>query len=131
MSRLASSAPRAPCVLHQEATVLCDAGAGSSFTLQIEDVFTITGRGTVVTGRVARGEVRTGQTVALLREGHLLAHVRVDGIEAFREQRTTASAGDLVGLVLSGVTRADLARGDVVTAAGGSAQDGSFSAASS
>lgn len=96
--------------------IVTDAAPGSSFTFQIEDVFTITGRGTVVTGRVSRGEIRTGQSVSLLRAGHLLAHSQVVGIEAFREQRTTASAGDLVGLLLAGVTRQDLARGDVVAA---------------
>ena len=96
--------------------IVDDGVPGALFALQIEDVFTITGRGTVVTGRVSRGEVRTGQRVTLLREGQLLAHSQVAGIEAFREQRTTASTGDLVGLLLAGVTRQDLERGDVVVA---------------
>lgn len=96
--------------------IVVDGVPGALFALQIEDVFTITGRGTVVTGRVSRGEVRTGQRVTLLREGQLLAHSQVAGIEAFREQRTTASTGDLVGLLLAGVTRQDLERGDVVVA---------------
>lgn len=92
------------------------ATTGGAFALQVEDVFTITGRGTVVTGRVSHGEVRTGQSATLLREGRAVAHVRVSGIEAFRKRRTTASAGDSVGLLLSGVTRDEVARGDVLTA---------------
>lgn len=96
--------------------IVDDGVPGALFAFQIEDVFTITGRGTVVTGRVSRGEVRTGQRVTLLRDGRLLAHSQVAGIEASREQRTTASTGDLVGLLLAGVTRQDLERGDVVVA---------------
>jgi len=86
------------------------------FTLTVEDVFSITGRGTVVTGRVASGSVRTGAKVTMTREGQVLGQTDVTGIEMFRRLTDEASTGDNVGLLLRGVRREDLRRGDVLTA---------------
>jgi translation elongation factor EF-Tu-like GTPase len=98
------------------------AGAGSvapatsgPFSMTIEDVFAITGRGTVVTGRVATGTVRTGMPVTVTRASAPIA-TTVTGIEQFRRTAEQASAGDNVGLVLDGVARHDVTRGDVVSA---------------
>jgi translation elongation factor EF-Tu-like GTPase len=82
----------------------------------VEDVFTITGRGTVVTGRVGSGQLRTGQRVVVQRGAQTLAEVEVTGIEMFRKTTDVASAGDNVGLLLAGVSRSDVQRGDVLTA---------------
>ena len=85
------------------------------FALTIEDVFTITGRGTVVTGRVAAGTVTKGMTVTLTRAGRTLATPQVTGVEMFRKVTDTASTGDAVGLLLAGVTKDEVARGDQVS----------------
>jgi len=86
------------------------------FLMPVEDVFTIEGRGTVVTGRVARGVLRLGSEVEIVgREG---GDVVVTGIESFHRKRTEARAGENVGLLLRGVARDEVARGDVVTAPG-------------
>jgi hypothetical protein len=86
------------------------------FSLTVEDVFTITGRGTVVTGRVASGRLHEGQTAVIQRDGVAQAEVEVAGIEMFRKTTQTAEVGDNVGLLLRGVTRDDVRRGDVVAA---------------
>ncbi|RLV48196.1 hypothetical protein D9V37_19205 [Nocardioides mangrovicus] len=92
------------------------AGSPSGFEMPIEDVFTITGRGTVVTGTVALGTVRVGQQVAVRRlTGGSPLPTTVTGIEAFRKLLDEAGVGDNVGLLLRGVDRADVNRGDVVT----------------
>ncbi|GAB2980331.1 hypothetical protein GCM10027212_19470 [Actinotalea caeni] len=96
---------------------LTSAGAGpQGFAMTIEDVFTITGRGTVVTGRVGSGQVRTGQAVAVVRNGQVVAESTIGGVEMFRKLTDVASAGENVGLLLSGLSRSDLQRGDVVSA---------------
>ena len=86
-----------------------------SFGLTIEDVFSITGRGTVVTGRVQTGTVTVGEQVLISRAGQPLAQVEVTGVEMFRKIVRTATAGDNVGLLLRGVKRDQVARGDVVS----------------
>lgn len=86
------------------------------FTLAVEDVFSITGRGTVVTGRVGSGEIRVGSRVTVQREGQVIGQTEVTGVEMFRRQTDVASTGDNVGLLLAGVRRDDLRRGDVLTA---------------
>jgi translation elongation factor EF-Tu-like GTPase len=86
-----------------------------SFGLTIEDVFSITGRGTVVTGRVQTGTVTVGEQVLISRAGQPLVQVEVTGVEMFRKIVRTASAGDNVGLLLRGVERDQVARGDVVS----------------
>jgi elongation factor Tu len=83
------------------------------FSMTIEDVFAIQGRGTVVTGRVASGVVRVGMPVTVTTASGPLAST-VTGIEQFRKTMDTAGAGDNVGLLLDGVTRVDVARGDTI-----------------
>jgi translation elongation factor EF-Tu-like GTPase len=86
------------------------------FRLQIEDVFHITGRGLVVTGRIQSGQVRVGQQVTVTRAGNPTATVTVDGIEQFRKVADHAVAGENVGLLFRQLTKDQLASGDVVTA---------------
>jgi elongation factor Tu len=84
------------------------------FTMTIEDVFAITGRGTVVTGRVTSGTIRVGMPVTITTASHPIA-TTVTGIEQFRKVTDQASAGDNVGLLLDGIGRYDVVRGDVIT----------------
>ncbi len=83
--------------------------------MTIEDVFAISGRGTVVTGRVATGTVRVGMPVTVTRASAPISST-VTAIEQFRRTAEQASAGDNVGLLLDGVARHDVTRGDVITA---------------
>jgi translation elongation factor EF-Tu-like GTPase len=89
--------------------------ATSGFHLTIEDVFTIQGRGTVVTGRVGAGSVSSGSTVHLTRTSGATRDLHVAGIEMFRKQVDTATAGDNVGLLLRGVSRDEVGAGDVLS----------------
>jgi len=84
--------------------------------MPIEDVFTIEGRGTVVTGRVQRGVLAMGATVAIV--GLDDREVVVTGIQSFHKDRPEARAGENVGLLLRGVKRDEVARGQVVIAPG-------------
>ena len=81
----------------------------------VEDVFTITGRGTVATGTVRSGVLRVDDDIVVLRGGALQARTRITGIEAFRKQMDEAHVGELVGLVLRDKTA--IAHGDVIRAA--------------
>jgi translation elongation factor EF-Tu-like GTPase len=94
-----------------------DAGPqdASSFELVIEDVFSITGRGTVVTGRVASGSTRVGDQLTVVRDGVALMTATLTGVEMFRRTLDVAHAGDNVGLLLHGIRREDVARGDRLT----------------
>ena len=85
------------------------------FLMPIEDIFSITGRGTVVTGRVERGIVKVGETVEIvgLRPTH---DTVVTGVEMFRKLLDEGRAGDNIGLLLRGVERQDVERGQVVAA---------------
>jgi len=87
------------------------------FLMPIEDIFSITGRGTVVTGRIERGRVRVGEEVELVGLG---AHRRtvVTGVEMFRKVLDEGVAGDNVGLLLRGVEKDEVDRGMVVAAPG-------------
>ncbi|MEU8898212.1 elongation factor Tu [Nocardia sp. NPDC048505] len=89
----------------------------SPFLLPIENVLTITGRGTVVTGAVERGRVRMGERVAILGYGSELESV-VTGVETFGRTMDFAEAGDNVALLLRGVQRGQVRRGQVVAALG-------------
>jgi translation elongation factor EF-Tu-like GTPase len=80
-----------------------------SFELVVEDVFSITGRGTVVTGRVISGSIRVGENVTILPSG---MSTTVTGIEQFRKSLDYAQAGDNVGVLLRGVSREDVQRGN-------------------
>ncbi|HEY9333242.1 MAG TPA: EF-Tu/IF-2/RF-3 family GTPase [Kribbella sp.] len=86
-----------------------------SFGMTVEDVFSITGRGTVVTGRVQAGTVSVGEQVLLTRAGQPMLQVEVTGVEIFRKTLQTAKAGDNVGLLLRGVSRDQVLKGDVLS----------------
>lgn len=85
------------------------------FQMTIEDVFFITGRGTVVTGRISSGAIRTGSQVTVSRNGQQLGTTTVTGIEKFRDTPDEARMGDNVGLLLDGVERDQVAGGDVLS----------------
>ena len=89
------------------------AGDGS-FRLPVEDVFSIQGRGTVVTGRVEAGTVRVGMQVNVVRDGATAFTTEVSGVEMFRKVLDSATVGDNVGLLLKGLTREQLHRGDLI-----------------
>jgi elongation factor Tu len=84
------------------------------FSMPVEDVFTITGRGTVATGRVERGQIKTGDKVQIVGMTDELREVVVTGVEMFRKILDYAEAGDNVGLLLRGVQRDDIERGQVL-----------------
>jgi elongation factor Tu len=83
------------------------------FLMPIEDVFTITGRGTVVTGRVERGIVKTGEDVEIIGFGETRKTV-CTGVEMFRKLHDEGRAGDNVGCLLRGVGKDDVMRGQVL-----------------
>ena len=83
------------------------------FLMPIEDVFTITGRGTVVTGRVERGQVRVGDTVEIIGIHDTQSSV-VTGVEMFRKMLDYAEAGDNIGVLLRGIAREQVQRGQVL-----------------
>ena len=83
------------------------------FLMPIEDVFTITGRGTVVTGRVERGQVKLGDTVEIIGIKDTQSSV-VTGVEMFRKLLDYAEAGDNIGVLLRGINREDVQRGQVL-----------------
>jgi elongation factor Tu len=97
-----------------EAATPTHAPAGG-FRMTVEDVFAITGRGTVAVGRVESGTLTTGQRVDVVRNGAAVATTEVDGIEKFRATVETATPGENVGLLLREVTRDQVQRGDVVS----------------
>ena len=92
----------------------------SPFLMPIEDVLTIPGRGTVVTGRVQRGVITIGVEVEIvgLADGDEPRKVVVTGIQSFHRDRPEARAGDNVGLLLRGVGRDEVVRGQVLTMPG-------------
>lgn len=94
---------------------------GETLLMPIEDVFTITGRGTVVTGRISRGAVRPGDPVELVRDHDRRIPAVVDEIQTFRKLLDVAHAGDSVGVVLGDVDRAAVQAGMVLVAAGSNA----------
>ncbi|WP_099950268.1 elongation factor Tu [Ezakiella peruensis] len=86
------------------------------FLMPVEDVFTITGRGTVATGRVERGTVKVGDTVELVGLTDQPRDVVVTGVEMFRKLLDQAEAGDNIGVLLRGVQRNEIERGQVLAA---------------
>lgn len=84
------------------------------FLMPIEDVFTITGRGTVVTGRVERGVVNLNEEVEIVGIKPEKTKTTITGIEMFRKMLDTAQAGDNAGLLIRGIKREDVERGQVV-----------------
>ena len=83
------------------------------FLMPIEDVFTITGRGTVVTGRVERGQVKVGDSVEIIGIKDTQTSV-VTGVEMFRKLLDYAESGDNVGILLRGISREQVQRGQVL-----------------
>jgi elongation factor Tu len=88
------------------------------FLMPVEDVFTITGRGTVATGRVDRGMVKVADEVEIVGLTEKPRKVVVTGVEMFRKLLDSAMAGDNVGLLLRGVERKDIERGQVLAKPG-------------
>jgi elongation factor Tu len=84
------------------------------FLMPVEDVFTITGRGTVVTGRIERGTLRVNSEVEIIGIHEQKTKTTVTGIEMFRKLLDEGRAGENVGLLLRGVKREDVERGQVV-----------------
>jgi elongation factor Tu len=88
------------------------------FLLPVEDVFTITGRGTVATGRVERGRIKTGEKVEIIGLQDAIRETVVTGVEMFRKILDYGEAGDNIGVLLRGIERQDIQRGQVVAAPG-------------
>jgi elongation factor Tu len=88
------------------------------FLMQVEDVFSIKGRGTVATGRVERGTVKVGEEVEIVGLHHDIRKVVVTGVEMFHKLLDYAEPGDAVGLLLRGVEREDIERGQVMAKPG-------------
>jgi elongation factor Tu len=88
-----------------------------TFLMAVEDVFSITGRGTVATGRIERGQVKVGDTIEIvgLRETRTTT---ITGLEMFQKSLEEAMAGDNVGILLRGIQKADIERGMVLSQAG-------------
>ena len=84
------------------------------FLMPVEDVFSITGRGTVATGRVERGVVKTGDNVEIVGLAEEARTVVVTGVEMFRKLLDEAQAGDNIGALLRGVQRNEIERGQVL-----------------
>jgi elongation factor Tu len=85
--------------------------------MSVEDVFTITGRGTVATGRIERGIVKVGEEIEIVGLGESRT-TTCTGVEMFRKELGEGQAGDNVGILLRGVEKADIQRGHVIAAPG-------------
>ena len=95
-----------------------DRKADLPFLMPVEDVFTITGRGTVATGRVERGQLRTGDELEIVGLKEEKGKTVCTGIEMFRKTRDYAEAGDNIGALLRGVQRNEIERGQVLSKPG-------------
>ena len=95
-----------------------DRKADLPFLMPVEDVFTITGRGTVATGRVERGQLRTGDELEIVGLKEEKGKTVCTGIEMFRKTLDYAEAGDNIGALLRGVQRTDIERGQVLAKPG-------------
>ena len=88
------------------------------FLMPVEDVFTITGRGTVATGRVERGQVKMGDKVEIVGLSEEKKDTTITGIEMFRKLLDYAEAGDNIGALLRGIDKKEVERGQVLCAPG-------------
>ena len=95
-----------------------DRKADLPFLMPVEDVFTITGRGTVATGRVERGQLKTGEEVEIVGLKDEKKKTVVTGIEMFRKILDYAEAGDNIGALLRGIQRNEIERGQVLSKPG-------------
>ena len=91
-----------------------DRKADMPFLMPVEDVFTITGRGTVATGRVERGQIKVGEEVEIVGLADEKKKTTVTGLEMFRKILDFAEAGDNVGALLRGIQRTEIERGQVL-----------------
>lgn len=98
------------------------------FLMPVEDVFTITGRGTVATGRVERGVIKVGDEVEIVGLAEESRKTVVTGVEMFRKLLDSAQAGDNIGALLRGVDRSDIERGQVLAKPGSVKQHTNFTA---
>ena len=88
------------------------------FLMPVEDVFSITGRGTVATGRIETGVIKVGEEVEIIGLGEKPAKTTVTGVEMFRKLLDRGEAGDNVGLLLRGIDKKDIKRGQVIAKPG-------------
>lgn len=109
----AASPPAATPAATAAATAAATPAAGP-FRMTVQDVFTITGRGTVATGQIETGSVTVGQQVRVTRAGADQGTSTVTGVEMFRKKLDTASAGANVGLLLDGKVGDSVKPGDVL-----------------
>ena len=98
------------------------------FLMPVEDVFTITGRGTVVTGRIERGILKVNETVDIIGIRETKQTTTVTGIEMFRKLLDEGQAGENVGLLLRGIKREDVERGQVIIKPGSTTPHTEFQA---
>ena len=89
-----------------------------TFLMPVEDVFTITGRGTVATGRVERGEIKVGDVIEIVGMAEESKQTTITGVEMFRKLLDSAVAGDNIGALLRGVDRKEIERGQVLAKPG-------------
>jgi|GEM_PF-1249332 len=88
---------------------------GDHFEMIIQDVFTITGRGVVVTGQVEKGRVSVGDDIIVKRHGKADVYTKVKGIEVYRKLINEAKKGDNIGILFAGnINREEVQRGDKV-----------------
>ncbi len=92
--------------------------ADKPFLMPVEDVFSITGRGTVATGRIEAGVINTGDPVDIVGMGEEKLTSTITGVEMFRKILDRGEAGDNVGLLLRGIEKSDIRRGMVIAKAG-------------
>ncbi|MDN6617697.1 MAG: elongation factor Tu, partial [Enterococcus sp.] len=98
------------------------------FLLPVEDVFSITGRGTVASGRIDRGEVKVGDEIEIIGIKPEVQKAIVTGLEMFRKTLDYGEAGDNVGVLLRGITRDEIERGQVLAKPGSITPHTKFSA---
>ena len=113
------SAPEYKCILELMAAVdsfipTPDRKSDLPFLMPVEDVFSITGRGTVATGRVERGTVKVGDTIEIVGLSDESKTTVVTGVEMFRKLLDQAEAGDNIGVLLRGVQKNEIERGQVL-----------------
>ncbi|TCT21074.1 translation elongation factor 1A (EF-1A/EF-Tu) [Melghiribacillus thermohalophilus] len=95
-----------------------DRDTDKPFMMPVEDVFSITGRGTVATGRVERGQIKVGDEVEIIGLADEAQKTTVTGVEMFRKLLDYAEAGDNIGALLRGISREEVKRGQVLAAPG-------------
>ena len=95
-----------------------DRDTDKPFMMPVEDVFSITGRGTVATGRVERGKVKVGDEIEIIGMAEEARKTTITGVEMFRKLLDYAEAGDNIGALLRGVNREDINRGQVLAKPG-------------